>query len=200
MTPISFTARYIRPANIKKLDGDSYKPHTASIVEMELSDIQAIEDIAFDWQQPVSTQLYKHSLNMGKDGIHVYAVTNQKDGFGKIDCNRVLGMMLYKEAGATDTHNTIEYLQVAPSDMSEKNNGKLYNFIDKIMSKIFKVSKQEHKNVGTALIDIAKDAPSEKPIDLYAVPGAIKFYLKNGFMEISGSKKGFLRHMEWLRP
>lgn len=200
MTQISFTARYVRPANIKKLDGDTYKPHTASVVEMELSDIQAIEDIAFDWRQPVSTQIYKHSGRIGQDGVHVYAVTNQKNGFEKLDCNKVLGMMLYKEAGSADTHNTIEYLQVAPSDMSEKNNGKLSNLVDKLMCKIFKSGKAEHKHVGKSLLDTVKEMPSDKPIDLYAVPNAVKFYLKNDFVPIPGAKKGCLKPMEWLRP
>lgn len=200
MTPISFTARYLRPANIKKLDGDSYKPHTASVVEMELSDIQAIEDIAFDWRQPVSTQIYKHSGSIGQDGVHVYAVTNQKTGFEKIEFPKVLGMMLYKEAGEADTHNTIEYLQVAPTDMSEKNSGKLAQLVDKIMHKLFNCGKPVHKNVGSVLIDTAKGMPSDKPIALDAVPSAVEFYLKHGFVRISDVKRGMLKPMEWLRP
>lgn len=200
MTPISFTARYIRPANIQKLDGDSYKPHAASLVEMELSDRSAIERVSYDWMQNVSDQIAKESDNIGKDGTHYYAITNQADHFEKLDPNKIRGMMVIKEGGAKKTHNTLEFLQVSPSDMSENYGDKLNRMMNKFLNKIFKAKKPEHKHVGQALLDTAKDMFSEKPIDLFAVDKAVEFYEKNGFKKLSGFKNRILNRMEWVKP
>lgn len=197
MTPISFTARYVKPADIKKFDGNSYKPHTASLVEMELSDRPAIERVAYDWMQPVSDQLYKESEYMGREGMHIYAVTNQANNFEQLDSNKILGMMLFQEGGTSKTHNTIEFLQVSPYEMSPNYGSGLSKNFNKLLAKIFKFKQPEHKHIGKALLDTAKEMSADKPIDLYSVKDAVEFYLINGFKRLKGFKNRFLNHMEW---
>ena len=199
MTPISFTARYIRPANIKKLDGDTYKPHVVSLVEMEASDIPVIERVAFNWMQPVSDQLSKEADSIGKEGRHVYAITNQGDKFEKLNPDNILGMMMFQEHKSSKTHNTIEFLQVNPMDMSPNYGSSLGRKFNKIVSFIFGFKKPEHKHVGQSLLDSAKDMFSEKPIDLFAVDKALDFYFHNGFKRIPGFKNRFLNHLEWIK-
>ena len=197
MTPISFTARYIRPADIKKFDGSSYRPHVASLVEMERSDCPVIERVAYDWMQPVSDQLAKESQYIGKDGIHVYAVTNQTNHFEQLESNKIVGMMLFQEGGPFKTHNTIEFLQVSPNEMSPNYGSGLSKKFNKLLAKIFKFKPPEHKHIGKALLDTAKEMSADKPIDLYSVEDAVEFYLINGFKNLKGFKNCFLNHMEW---
>lgn len=199
MPPISFTARYIRPADIKKLNGDSYRPHVAALVEMELADSPVVERVAYDWMQPISDQIAEKTKELNNDGVHLYAVTNQKNNFKELDSNKILGMMLFKEGGANKTHNTIELLQVSPFDMSPKYGSKLRKTFNKLTDLIFKSREPEHKHIGQSLLDGVKDMFGEKPIDLYAADDAIEFYIINGFHKMKGLKNRFLNHMEWRK-
>lgn len=199
MTPINFTARYIRPANIQKLDGNTYKPHKASLVEMELSDRQAIERVAYDWMEPLAEKISEESVNIGRGGTHIYAVTNQAEQFEKLNPNKVLGMMLFRETPFFETHNVIDYFQVSPDAISPSYGDKNNKILTKIMDLIFKPKKNEHKHVGQALLDSVKDMFGDKPIELYALDEAKSFYIKNGFKKMKGFANGFLNHMEWVK-
>lgn len=197
MTQINFTARYIRPANIKKLDGNSYKPHTASLVEMEDADRPALEFIEDCWRTPITKQIRRESRRIGAEGLHIYAVTSQADKFEKLNPDNVLGMMLFQEGKSLRPYNKIELLQVSPTEMSPNYGSTINKKWKKFISTVFRFRDPEYKHIGKSLLDSVKAMHSDKPIRVFALQEAISFYEHNGFKITPESKTKHL--LEWIK-
>ena len=179
MSDINFTANYIKPIQIKKLQGIKYKPYEASLVELTKEDIPSIKQVSRDWKSIISTLIEcDTSLYMGDKNYHFYALTKQKENFSSLKSNEVLGLM---EIETGKDLNKIVALETNPKYISYKYG----SFKDRVKTFVKKLKEfkpfREYKHIGKGLLNIAKEQSQTKEIELYARRQAINFYKKEGF-------------------
>ena len=165
MTSINFKANYIKPTYIK----DSQKnKQEASFVELDITDrndMKALKKTTENWQDSLVDFIYEDSKDAylwKLGGRHIFAVTKQKDNFGNLDYNKILGLAELSEAYKL---NELEILQVNPE--ATYSTGTL--------------SKRKYSGVGTGILDTLKDLYPTKPMKVRSVSHAVSFYKKNGF-------------------
>lgn len=165
MTSINFKANYIKPTYIK----DSQKnKQEASFVELDITDrndMKVLKKTTENWQDSLADFIYEDSKDTylwKLGGRHIFAVTKQKDNFGNLDYNKILGLAELSEAYKL---NELEILQVNPE--ATYSTGTL--------------SKRKYSGVGTGILDTLKDLYPTKPMKVRSVSHAVSFYKKNGF-------------------
>ncbi|MCD8377552.1 MAG: hypothetical protein LUB59_02050 [Candidatus Gastranaerophilales bacterium] len=171
MTPINFTANYLKTVYIpKKAANDSYKHTEASIVELDIkdkNDVESLAKTAFIWEKTVSSYAFdiynealKEKIHPDVVAEHYYALTAQNSDYAHLKPEKILGLAMLSEK--SEPKNELNWLQVNPKT-------------NKINS-----SDRKYKYVGYNLVEYIKSI-SDKPIILDADYNAIDFYTKLGF-------------------
>lgn len=181
-TNISFGARYIKDAQIKKLVSDGiYKPKETPIIEIDpynREDLTALKHIVADWgNDTFAADICSdaHFVN-DFDSQHprFYAVTRQKQHFEHLSPDLVMGLAEVIKTSAKNLN--LEFLQVNPLLLD------------------FMYEPPLFKHVGTAIIDFIKGkCKKNHSISLKSVPTAEGFYEKNGFVKIDKNSANY----EW---
>lgn len=166
---ICFGAIFKNPVKILKKDvTGNYIPHNAAFVEIEPNnnaDIKALANINRYWAErdQYACDMYATALELRSDkalqnNTRIFAVTEQKDKFEKLNDKKILGLAEVSTRKPKVFY--ISYIQVDPRN-------------------VFSIS-PEFKRVGTRILDSVKLfanrillSPSSKSI--------AKFYEENGF-------------------
>jgi hypothetical protein len=171
---ISFRANFLKHARIRKQDimADVYKPHQVSVVELDRNnddDLECLYNLSKKWEgkRVCAPQIYQEATKTyeyaNAEKEHFIGITNQKEGYKKLNPDEMLGVAVFIETNTKE--NELTWLQVNPkTKFSVKEN-------------------REYKKVGSGIIRYLKKAYPEKPIIVYPTEEAEKFYKKNGFKE-----------------
>lgn len=175
---ISFRARYLDEVKLRKINGAQVQECSASLVELDLkskADNVCIQDMIYDWGGSDSYtfhiarnmgQVY-YELNDNTSPIpRVFAITEQKDNFDKLNSKKILSI-----AETTDIKPTIVNI----------------DFIETHRAQAYGAKDPKYKYLGTALVNCIKSVFKGKALELYSTDKALSFYLKNGFELMSSN-------------
>ena len=169
---VNFTANLIsHPSIPKRASAVHYKQTPVSLVELDhndKNDVKAIQQTEKSWfghggvyieqfSRDFEKQLLEEDVTKG----HFYALTSQKDGFDKLQSDKILGVMELNET--SDKVNEIKWLETNPK--SQKLRGG-YG--------------REYKNVGKSLVKYVLNTYNKKDIFVQSAYRAINFYKKLG--------------------
>ncbi len=168
---ISFTAKFISPAVVKKsLGTGKYLPKEVSCVELSANnkrDVQALKEVHELWgKNDYSGAIYDEAVCINdfyEDyRPRFYAITKQKDSFEYLKAADVLGIAeLSPNFGLI---KSLDYLQTNPK------------FLNKVLPAF--------KHVGTAMLNCIENINKGHRIEINSVPDAESFYLKNGYKRL----------------
>lgn len=202
---INFTARYIKPIEVKKLEDKTYNPAVLSFVEFEpnnLDDLSTLCKVSHSWGRSYAKKIYdnayKKFFNVQEDPTFYYGLVVPQDSYEKIDKKDVLGLVEYMPS--EQNGNFITYLQVNPNSINKsalkENVSKVFNTIKNSLTFNDAKSRNEnYKGVGTGILDALKSMTKDEPIFLVSDKSAEGFYLKNGFSKIGDDSNWFV----WYR-
>ena len=174
---ISFGAKLLDTATIQKnICGGRKIPHDVALVELDAhsyNDLKSIEDIVFPWGglSSLTLEIYDKMSAVYENPPHInngwyfYALTNQKNGYEKLDSKAILSI-----AQVTDTNSGNNKIKINYFETNEK-----YNYYAK---------KPKFSQIGTALVNGIKKIYPNKNIVLTAIDDAIPFWEKNGFKRV----------------
>lgn len=197
MSDINFTANYIKPVQIKKLQGIKYKPYEASLVELTKEDIPSLKQVSRNWKSIIITLIEcDSSIYLGNKNYHFYALTKQKENFAKLNTNDMLGVM---EVETRKDLNKIIGLQTNPEYISYKYG----SFKDRVKTFVKKLKEfkpfREYKHIGKELLNSVKEQSPNTEIELQARKQAINFYKKQGFKHTIFSTKANTYYYEPIK-
>ena len=175
MTPISFTANYIRDVNVLKHTKEGYSSCDVSLVEMDpfdKNDVKAMNTVDEKWKDSLTVFVTDNmeSYPEYKDimpKMHVYALTSQKYNFKNINPSKMLGVM-----EVTKGHkggNKIEVLQTKPNAINDS-----------------RKPNPKYKHIGQELVRYAQKRYDNKPLYVHPAETAVEFYEKQGFTKVPG--------------
>ncbi len=165
---ISFTAKFISPATVKRLTNNGKYVETAvsavKLSSMDKNDLRALEKINADWGDDTYASNILDEASSPNEFYKeyqptVYAITTQKDNFEKLEPEKVLG--LAETSIEFGTIKSLDYLQTNPK------------FLNK--------PQPAFKRIGTAMLKFVEDINKGKRIEADSVEKAKTFYLKNGY-------------------
>ena len=167
---ITFRAKYLSTHTIQRLNkNDDYDNVSAAFVQLSphnKHDLRTIQNVQGLWggsnsyALSIAQSATREANEIPDDRNKYYAITRQKSKYEKLNPYEILG--LAKVTQRADAKHEIDYLQVEPTCEA-------FSFI------------REYKNLGTAMLNGIKKSAKGLDIILHSVPGAINFYLKNGF-------------------
>lgn len=115
-------------------------------------------------------------------GVHVYAVTTQKDEFSKLESEKILGLVKFV---AGKQSNEIVLLQTKPDCISDKYDKTIFSTLKEKMKNLFgikeKGSKRPYRNVGSSIIENLKEMHNDKIMELTPLNTVKDFYKKHEF-------------------
>lgn len=159
-TVFDFTRTSLTPLEIMNTEKEKFLPLTK---DMKKEDIPAF-------------------LTSKVPGLHVYAVTTQKDKFAKLESDKILGLVKFI---ACEQYNEIVLLQTKPDCISKKYDKTVFSSLKEKMNKIFGIKNKENKrpyrNIGYSIVENLKEMHSDKMMELTPLNRAIGFYKKLGF-------------------
>ena len=170
MTQITFGANYIQNVMIQKRTPENkFEPCEVAVVELDansMDDFNTLRTLASSWGPdtfvPDMTFHFRVYAGLEQQALlHLFAITQQKKDFEKLNTNDVMGLADFKEE---KNLYALNYLQTNPD----------YGYVNYF---------QEYKHVGTAMLNFLKAKFSDKPIKLHSTQNAVPFYLKNGFQQ-----------------
>ena len=168
---ISFTAKFISPATVKKLTKNGkYVDIEVSAVKLaskNKDDLSALEKINKEWgadtyasnildEASSTNEFYKDYRPT------VYAITTQRDNFEKLEPEKVLG--LAETSIEFGIIKSLDYLQTNPK------------FLNKVQPTI--------KHIGTAMLKFIENINKGHRIEIDSVKEAKAFYMKNGYKRL----------------
>ena len=179
---ISFGARYVKSATIKKKENDELKNHKIAMVELDpydFNDIKCINNLNLDWGGRASLS-YAYALNMNnifaeiteKSSAHFYALTQQKENFEKLDPELILSL--------AETSNYYD------------DKTKSLDLLETFFAESHTSKNAQFKHIGKAMLDNIKFLLRGNDIIAEVVENAEKFYEKEGFERISGGVNRYI--------
>ena len=177
----SFKAKYVGKTNIKKLNplNGNYEKAEAFLLEFDSknkNDLAVLKNTFEQWKSLFGRDIYQTAENIVADMFDevknkVYFLTKQKNNIEKLETSDILALADVEPKTNKEGNEILELhrLQVDTA------------LIDK-QSPAFKYA-------GTGVLNVLKEK-FNKIIELNAVPSAINFYIKNGFIDLQDS---FLR-------
>ena len=184
-TSLSFKAKFVDTATIKKLHNYKYKNEPVNILALEKNDLAQLKQIAKDWKTEYSQYIYnnaKEELRPVNLNYDIYVLTNQTENFKTLNPDRVYGIC---EFNRCINHNNLTLLDVKPEYCYNKRDFK------SILS-LFSKNKRKIKHIGRGLIDFLKKETKNKPLEVYSSGDSIEFYKKNGFVEMTNDSNQLL--------
>ena len=181
---ISFGAKLLDTVTIQRnICGDKTLPHDVALVELDghsYNDLKSVQDIVYPWGGYSSytydicermSAVYENPPHIN-NGWYFYALTNQKNGYEKLDPKAILSIAQVSNQGNNDN------IKINFFETNEK-----YNHYAK---------KSKFSKIGTALCDSIKKMYSTKDIFITAVDDAIPFWKKNGFKRVHEKSNEFV--------
>jgi len=178
---ISFTANYIKPAIIQKINTKNNKAETLEVSCVELNpkdnrDLKAVREVVYDWETTdgYDGAILSYMRNYASEGkywevsscskeyldkMKFYAITSQKENFENLDSDDILALGQIK----VDDNIELKYLQVKPESFTSY------------------LKKEKFKYIGTQMLKLILSLFPNKDITLCSSPYVYDFYLKNGF-------------------
>lgn len=152
----SFKASYVDKINIQKLNSrKKYVPYQANLVELNRSDLKALEEIRTKWKNSwLCGKFISWAEKMHSSSDKAFALTTQKENFENLQPNTVLGLM------NIDLHRRKSEL----------------NYI------ITKPVNPDYNKVGSSLINYAKTLTDKITLTAASKNLVDKFYKPLGFI------------------
>ncbi len=152
----SFNASYIDKINIQKLNSkNKYVPYQANLVELNLSDLEALEKINKKWKNNwLCGKFVNWAISLHNYSDRVFALTTQKENFENLQSDEVLGLMNIDLHKRKSELNYIETKPVNP----------------------------DYNKVGSSLINYAKTLTNRISLTAGSKSLADKFYKPLGFI------------------
>ena len=158
----------------------NYEKLPVRIVELQPKnkrDVSVIEKLDEEWfeiegSSTIITDINNEIQNPSKlknyEKRHFYALTKQRNNLQVLDANKVLGVAVFLEnVSKNKLENELELINSHPNCIKRANQHRQY------------------KKVGTSILDFIKKKFDKKPIWVEALPSAVGFYEKNGFVEVT---------------
>lgn len=164
MNSISFKAKFVHNAVIKsRKPNGRYKEIPVSIVKVSKkeADRNAIQNVSMRWEGAgfVEAMILDYFNQTPDEDLTMYALTQQKDNFRKLQPNMILGLA---DVEKNPKNFKIRYLQARPDCVHKK-------------------KKKPFKGIGEALMKSIIALTKDKKIYLSTVDEAQGFYKKLGF-------------------
>ena len=166
---VSFGAKPLYDTKIKKFDREKtgFVELPVNFVKLEPSDIRIIDVLAETWEgAEYINKIATASHWMKTVPIDIYAITEQKNNFDRLDPLKILGIAEIRNDDMRQGFKQLHYLQVNPEAINVDNNGRKF-----------------YKLTGTTILNSLKKL--YKNISLFSNENTNvkKFYENNGFIE-----------------
>lgn len=162
---VGFKAQFINKCNIQKYSSNtcSFLPREASFIELDAKkwrDRRTLRKITKKWDYSFATDIYRSQKS--KNNLRIFALTEQKTNFEKLDVEKILGLTQIQEL-ESNVHY-IDYLQTKPAYTANNPDRK-------------------YKNIGRKILDNLKNIFRKETLKLSSLyeDGVIDFYTKNNF-------------------
>jgi hypothetical protein len=175
----SFSAKLVSTKQIGKLVKNAYQNDVVSFVEIEphnANDINALGNAAKEWLYgDFACNVYHAACSIRDDSKYyknskVYALTSQNSNLEKLDSKNILGLVHVEKF--SEGNLFIEHIVANPE--------------------IIKSRTPEYNGIGTAILRSLKELCYKISCFPSKTESVIKFYYKNGFVEISAGTNCFV--------
>ena len=184
---VSFGAKYINSASVKKISNKMPINLDTAIVELETKnagDWYALEWFADKLSQNNSKSNYAVKIrdsfnhvidnNIIDNDLHHYLLTSQLSDFEHLDAEKVLGTFMVADK-RTLSQKRLRSLNAQTEYVTK------IRFLQGSPESYYDNPVREHSGIGKAMLDFIKDKFKKYDIVLHADKTAIPFYLSQGF-------------------
>ena len=166
---ISFGAKPIYDTTIKRFDREQmgFVELPVKFVKLEPSDIKMVDVLAETWEGAENiNKIATASHWMKTVPIDIYALTEQKEDFDRLNPLKILGIAEMREDNFRPKFKQLHYLQVKPGVINVNNSGRKF-----------------YKYTGTAILNSLKKIYKNISLFSFENKNVKQFYEKNGFIE-----------------